>query len=154
MTSFYRPSSARRFAAVAISLLALGASGCGSPATPVQEAAQSRMKVLGILYGMFASDRGGYPASEEQFISFLKQAPTNWDKLVAAPKELLQSPRNGEPLTVFYGSSVKPPAEGGFPWIAYETSAIDGKRLIVNARGSVVLVSDQEFSQLVPNPSK
>jgi hypothetical protein len=129
---------AERFA-VCLMLAMFFAVGCGKAPSAVPDARLTHMKVLGKLYGKCMSrQRGAYPRDE------------NWNKLAPSAKGFLSSPRNGEPLTVLYGAKVKEPVEGGFPWIAYETSSIDGARLIVNAQGTVELVDDQEFSQRVP----
>jgi hypothetical protein len=141
---------AERFA-VCLMLAMFIAVGCGKAPSAVPDASLTHMKVLGKLYGKCMSyQRGAYPRDETAFIAFLEQGPENWNKLAPSAKGFLSSPRNGEPLTVLYGAKVKEPVEGGFPWIAYETSSIDGARLIVNAQGTVELVDDQEFSQRVP----
>jgi hypothetical protein len=144
------PPVAERFA-VCVTLAIFFAVGCGEASSTVPDASFTHMKVLGKLYGKCMSQqRGVYPRDEATFIAFLERAPENWNKLAPSAKGFLSSPRNGEPLTVLYGAKVKEPAEGGFPWIAFETTPVDGKRLIVNAQGTVELVDDQEFSQLVP----
>src|SRR5690606_24362290 len=105
----------------------------------------------GKLYGKCMSQRQGAPPRDEAaFIAFLDQASESWNKLAPSAKDFLSSPRNGEPLTVLYGSKVKDPADGGLPWIAFESTPIEGERLIVNAQGLVELVDEQEFEQLVP----
>ena len=113
------------------------------------------MKVLGKLYGrMTSQQRGAYPRNEAAFIAYLEREPANWNKLAPSAKQFLSSPRSGEPLRILYGAEVKDPVEGGFPWIAYESSPLDGQRLIVNAQGLVEFVDNQKFGQLVPNPSE
>jgi hypothetical protein len=134
-----------------IVLICLAASivlpGCGTPAATSPDADRDHMKVVGLLYGMYQSQHGEPPSSQERFEAFLQQSPANWEKLASTPKELLSSPRNGKPLQIIYGKSA---ASSGDPWVAYEAEAIDGGRLIVNDRGSVRLVDEEQFHQLVP----
>jgi hypothetical protein len=107
------------------------------------------MKVLGLLYGMYQSDFGAPPASQEKFVAYLEKSPENWNKIAPSTEQLLASARDGAPLVIAYGNAGKSTSQGD-PWIAYEANAIDGRRLIANAFGHVRLVDEQEFSQLVP----
>lgn len=139
-----------RFASAVIAILVLSVcAGCGSKPSEAPDAALTHMKVLGKIYGkMVSQQRGSYPQDETAFVAYLEQMPENWNKLAPSAKQFLSSPRSGEPLKILYGTEVKEPSEGGFPWIAFETTPVDGMRLIVNAQGTVELVDDQKFSQL------
>ena len=141
-------------AAIWISLGLLLGSGCGpTVATTAGDRDLSHMRVLGLLYGRYMSDHGGsVPADQAQLAAYLEREPANWEKLAASPAEFLTKGRDGHPLVVLYGKEVKTPADGGLPWVAYESAAIDGQRMIVNACGAVQTVDDQELAQLIPSP--
>lgn len=108
------------------------------------------MKPLGVLYGKFLARSGGHPPkSEEQFRQFLA---TYGEKRLAAlgvtdVDPLFLSPRDGQPLVVFYGK-LGPPGPAGQPYVAYEQSAIDGQRYVASAVGSVAVMDDQRFNQI------
>lgn len=141
----------RQFVVASIPFLLLVAVGCGSQSAPIAKEGQDQLKVLGMLYGMFMSEhRGAAPVDQAEFVSFLGLEPANWEKIAGSPEELLNSPRTGEPLVVLYGEQARSREEGEFPWIAYESQPVDGRRLIVNARGNVQAVDEDELSQLVP----
>lgn len=135
-----------------IILIQLMASGCESTVAPTDDRAVAHMKVLGLLYGQYMSEHSGAPpASQDQFVAYLQREPANWEKLASSPQEFLASARGGESLVVLYGSDVKTPADGGFPWVAYEAQTIDDRRQVVNAQGNVQGMNEQEFAQLFPD---
>lgn len=122
--------------------------GCGTPSSAKLDSSQSHMKVVGLLYGMYESNYGEPPASQERFEAFLQQAPANWEKIASTPQQLLTSPRDAKPLTIVYG---KKASTADDPWVVYEAEPVDGSRLMANSRGSVKLVDEQEFQQLIPS---
>jgi hypothetical protein len=136
-------------AVVWVTLAVLFTAGCGSAPSANNDPAQAHMKVLGLLYGLYQSDFGAPPASQEKFVAFLQKSPENWNKIAPTAEQFLASAREGAPLVVIYGNAAKATAAGD-PWIAYEANAVDGQQLIVNAFGHVHLVDEQEFSQFVP----
>lgn len=124
--------------------------GCSKSASKeVRSAEQSNLKPLSILYGRFqASNENRPPANEADFKKYikatgestLKQFNTDADKLFV-------SPRDGQPYVVYYGKSVPPSGV-----IAYEREGVGGERIVAYPFGSVGLVDDARFRQLVPNP--
>jgi len=125
--------------------------GCGGTAPVSSDRAVDHFKVLGILYADYlASHNRTPPPDEATFLSFLEREPANWNKLAPTASEFLTSPRTGQPLRVAYGRLPQAPADGSLPWVASDSSALDGKLMMVNLRGSVRLVEETEFSQYFP----
>jgi hypothetical protein len=98
------------------------------------------------------ADNGGKaPANADQLAAHLQREPANWDKLAASPQEFLSLGSDGSRLVVLYGNDVKAIGDG-VPWVAYESTEVDGARLVVNAQGGVQLMDKAEFGQHFPNP--
>jgi hypothetical protein len=126
--------------------------GCGSKEVARGDHATAHLKVLGILYGQCMADNGGKaPANADQLAAHLQREPANWDKLAASPQEFLSLGSDGSRLVVLYGNDVKAIGDG-VPWVAYESTEVDGARLVVNAQGGVQLMDKAEFGQHFPNP--
>lgn len=135
-------------AALVTSAVCSALAGCGAAQPADDRRSTDHMKVVGLLLAEYASSHGGaMPATQEDFVKFLEREPANWNKLVSAPAELLNSPRNGKPLTLVLGAKPKEPADGSLPWIAYESEGVDGKHFMVNLRGNVREVSTAELAQ-------
>ena len=144
-----------RHRAVACILLgALVASGCGSggEASVGSKRDITHLRVVGILYGRcMDANRGLAPTNEEQFIAFMQREPENWNKLAPTPKQLLTSPRDGQPLVIVYGRSLKDDPEIGFPLIAHEKTGVDGQQIVISASGVIQPKSAEEIAQLFPS---
>jgi hypothetical protein len=128
--------------------------GCGgSPATtPPPDDDVTQLRMVGALYGKYLSDHtGAPPANMAQFVAFLERDPAGWNKVASTPQQFLTSPRDDQPLVLVFGAAVKDPPEGGFPWIAHEATGVDGRVMIVNARGNAELKSPEQVGQLFPN---
>jgi hypothetical protein len=147
----------RPFRCAATLALLIGAAlsaGCGSGegGAVVEKRDVSQMRVVGILYGRCMQANGGAaPANEEKFAAFMQQEPENWNKLAPTPKELLTSPRDGQPLVVVYGRRLKDDPEIGFPLIAHEKTGVDGQQMVISTNGTVQLKSPDEVAQLFPS---
>jgi hypothetical protein len=112
----------------------------------------SHLRVVGILYGRYMEAHGrAAPANEEQFIAFLQQEPGNWNKLAPTAKELLASPRDGQPLVVVYGRPLKDDPEIGFPLIAHEKTGVDGQLIAISSSGTIVPKSSEDIARLFPS---
>jgi hypothetical protein len=130
--------------------VALG-SGCGSPAAQSNGTADTRMRLLGRLYGQFMAENNGQPPMDEsQLIGFLgKSAEFLKTQGVANLQELLVSARDGQPLVVLYGKQIVEDENSGFPWIAYESQGRDGKKYMIGARGNVDQMTSEQIEAMV-----
>ncbi|MCI0699640.1 MAG: hypothetical protein L0241_00950, partial [Planctomycetia bacterium] len=62
---------------------------------------------------------------------------------------LLISPRDGKPIVIVPGFSPNlEPKDDEQSIVAYEQTGADGKRMTVDIRGTVVLVTDEEFAEI------
>ncbi|QDT73566.1 hypothetical protein [Lacipirellula limnantheis] len=159
----WRPSAARSaltaYRRRALSDLPLGLlvagllliAGCGTAPAASSDRATDHMKVVGLLYAEYlASHSGAAPANQESLVAFLEREPANWNKLAPSAGALLNSPRDGKPLIVVYGKKPAEPADGSLPWVAYESETVDGQRMMVNLRGQVRQIGEQEIAQYFP----
>jgi len=142
------------FAARATYLLAglMVLAGCGSTSVaPASERDISHLRVVGKLYGLCMSAKGGAaPANQGELVAFIQRDPSLWNKLAATPDELLTSPRDGQPLVFVFGKAVKDPVEGGFAWIAHEAAGVDGQQAVINLSGGIQFVDSAEVAKYFP----
>ena len=128
----------------------VGLVGCGTPAAAPSQSQDAHLKVLGILFGQCMSSAGGKaPATQQVFVDFLATQQENWDKFAPSAEAFLTKSQDGKEIEVLFGKAVQSPPDGGLPWVAYQPQP-DGMFRVVNARGYVKLVDQQEFSQLFP----
>jgi hypothetical protein len=127
-------------AALLVTCLISELTGCGSSlSTSSGDSREARgvLKVLGIEYARFVDEHGGRPPADKQELSvFFK---TRQDRIPGLQDvgQLFVSPRDSEPLVIFYGKTMPPADESGFPTIAREATGAGGICLVVNARGGV-----------------
>ena len=133
------------FSAVAVTC---ASSGCSKSAEKeVLTAENSNLKPLSILYGQFqTTNQNRAPANEAEFKKFLSTTGQSLLKQFGTdPEKVFISDRDGQPYVVFYGKQV--PASGV---IAYESEGVGGGRIVAYPFGSVGLVDESRFHQLVP----
>jgi len=119
--------------------------GCGSRSSmqpydaKTVEAADQFRKVAAAYNQAYQKKRR--PPTADDLKPFLKQH--------GDPEALLISPLDGKQLVIVPGFSPDiEPGEGERSIVAYEQSGVDGKRMTVDVRGTVVFVSDDEFAQI------
>jgi len=124
--------------------MALFAAGCGAAPMATYDAKTvdmaEQMRKVSAAFNQ-AYQRNRRPPTAEDLKPFLKQ--------VGDPDALLVSPRDGKPLVIV--STFSPeltPAEGERSIIAYEQTGVDGKRMTVDVRSTIVFVTDEEFAKL------
>lgn len=143
-----------------VALLILPA-GCGEPEVTESRLDQAHLKVLGIMYGKFMSERRGQaPKNEEEFLGYLNANRPSWEKIVDSAEQLLASPYNQKPLVIFYGDQYTKRNTNGSLWMAYEQAgggqAGDeqakggGQQRVISIRGNVELVDSQQLQQMFP----
>lgn len=135
-----RHTCSNMMAALLVACLIVHAVSCSSsPSEPAGNARAARgvLKVLGIEYARFVAQNDGRPPADKgELAAFLE---TRKDR-ISGLKEIEQlfiSPRDSEPLLIFYGESMPPVDESGFPLVAREASGVAGQCLAVNTRGGV-----------------
>ena len=124
--------------------------GCTESVSNTDAGAEdTRLKLLGIMYGKFLSANGGNPPKDEQqLLRYLESTPRSWEKLVSNPVELLNSPYDGEPLNILYGVEFKKQAEARNPIIGYERTGVNGLQKVITVRGSL---KDMKSDQIPDN---
>jgi hypothetical protein len=131
-----------------MSLLAFA--GCSRSTPPTAAPTGAPLKEYASFYEEFLrTHKNQPPANEQEFRAFLE---TKQDQLAAAGlsmESMFQSPRDGAPLTWVYGR--KPPVGGyGETYVAYETTPVDGKTLVVGLHGTQVQMDDAWFRRVFP----
>jgi hypothetical protein len=133
-----------RFAPL-LGLAALTAVGCGSPEVkPLDEetmAAVRHFQRIGTAYNRAYQANRKPPSSANDLKPFLKEAGGGGDALL--------SPNDGKPVVIVPGVAMDaPPEEGARSIVAYEQTGVNGKRMMVDVRGMVHTVSDEEFAKI------
>ena len=126
--------------------------GRGKSDVPVGDAAE-RIRKLALAYVEFASTNGGRgPSNQEALAKFLQRQ----DKIsIEEANGLFVSPRDNEPYVIRWGQTPMGRPVGGQPpkpnIIIYEKTGADGTRYVADGRLSVKELSDEAFSQAVPD---
>jgi hypothetical protein len=125
--------------------------GCGSPNVQTSPGGDAQLRLLGRLYGQYMADHNGQgPVDEMQLVAYLeKSADFLKSQGIAVPRDLLKSPRDGQPLSVVYGKQVVVDENTGFPWVAWESQGLDGKRYIIGARGNIDEMTKEQIEAMV-----
>jgi hypothetical protein len=127
-------------AALLVACLIGNVTGCGTASNAPSgdaRAARGVLKVLGVEYGRFMAQHDGRsPVDKEQLVAFLE---TRKDRITGLKdiEQLFVSPRDNEPLVIYYGKSTPPADDSGFPAVAREATGAAGKCLVANTRGGV-----------------
>lgn len=124
-------------------------SGCGRPeAKNVVTAESSNIKPLSVLYGQYQSQHNKPPANEAEFKKFVATTgKSTLDSFGTDPEAVFISQRDNQPYVIFYAGKIPPSGV-----IAYEREGVNGERVVAMPFGSVGLVDETRFNQLVPNP--
>jgi hypothetical protein len=128
----------------------LGGVGCGGSNGPPgsQELDTYAPRALAVFYGEFSTENGGRaPKDETEFREFLA---TRSDRMAEGGLDIervMTSPRSNQPWVVAYGSA-GPLQLDGRSLVAYEPTAVDGQRLVVNVRGGLEKIEDSKFSSV------
>ncbi|HKB04985.1 MAG TPA: hypothetical protein VKD90_22370 [Gemmataceae bacterium] len=117
--------------------------GCGSEPVKYDETtikAADQFRRVAVAYNQ-AAGRKRKVASADDLKPFLKEH--------GDPDALLVSPLDGKPIVVVPG--ITPGAEPGDDEqmiVAYEREGVNGKRMTVDIRGTVVIVSNDDFAKI------
>jgi hypothetical protein len=134
----------RRFGPLLCS--ALLAVGCGTKVPEPLDAetveASRHFQKIATAYNRAFQARRKPPASASDLKPYLKEGGKDTDAL-------LVSPNDGKPVVIVPG--VAPdvlPADDELSIVAYEQTGVNGKRMAVDIRGMVHLVSEEEFAKI------
>lgn len=123
---------------------ALVALGCGQTVPTYDQMTidtADQFRKVGMAYTK-AYQKKRSPPTVDDLKAYLKQQGEN-------PDTLLTSPRDGQPLVIVTGFSPDKEAKGDeLPIVAYEKNGVNGRRVTVDSRGTVVLYSDADFAKL------
>jgi len=121
--------------------------GCSGTSASLgnEKVARGAIKVLGVEYANYVTSHAGKPpANREELIAFLESRKARIRGLEDV-EQLLRSPRDSEPLTIFYGEKLPPAGDSGYAIIAHEKTKWSGKCLVVDVRGGVKEVLAEEI---------
>jgi len=106
------------------------------------------MKLLGMQYGGYLSEKGAPPPDEPALRSYLKSRLTVLnDYGVKSVDDLLRPGRDGQPLKLIYGSKAPLREHPEYVWVAHEQVGVAGKRLACDSRGGIYEITDTEYSE-------
>jgi hypothetical protein len=126
-------------------------SGCSSPSTDQARDTRS-FKALGLIYGKYVgSNRGRRPPSQAELMKFAiaKESSLLSQLGVNDAAEMFNSPRDGKPLDVVFGTST---VSDPNPIAAYEKQPTNDKRWVVWTSGALMEVDEAEFQTIKPQP--
>jgi hypothetical protein len=127
-------------------MLAVTLTGCGGG--DASSNAHSHIRVLTRFYTRVSMELKRPPKDEAEFKDKIKATNADLSAFGAdSVDELFVSERDGQPLKVVYGSPPK-----GSDVVVWETTGVDGKRMVGHQIGSVEEVDEAKFRELVPNP--
>jgi hypothetical protein len=127
-------------------LAALAVAGCSSPEVqPLSEdemVAVRHLQAIGAAYNRAYQARRKPPASANDLKPYLKPEPGARDPFV--------SPRDGQPIVIVPGVAmdVRPASDDEQMIVAYERDGVNGKRLTVDVRGTIVPYTAEQFAKL------
>jgi hypothetical protein len=135
----------------AIAFVAIPSAGCGGGASPTATVDYASVRAMGEMYGLYQQEHSGQaPKDEQAFREFLASKQEALDRLNLTVDGMFVSPR-GQPLEWVYGS--RPPRSPGGTFFAFEKTAVEGKRLVIGARGMYEEMDDVKFKKLFPKAS-
>jgi hypothetical protein len=122
----------------------LFAAGCGSDPVKYDETtlkAADQFRKVAVAYNQAAGRKKGGITSAADLKPFLKEH--------GDPDALLVSPLDGKPIVVVPGLNPTAAPVGDEQMIvAYEQDGVNGKRMTVDVRGTVVIVTADDFRQI------
>jgi hypothetical protein len=131
----------------ATSVVLLPLSGCGgNPEIPKIPEEQQNILYILRAYCKFNGERQRTPASLDELKPLLKE--------FGDPEKIVRSPRDGQPYVLVGGLDIsRVPSGGVLPVVAYERIGVDGKRQVIDLRGTIRLLTPEEFGKLKFPPS-
>lgn len=126
--------------------------GCGEqPAEVVADVpeTQSRLMAIRRAYVAFTESNSRPPRSDKELLSQLGEGQG---------AGALTSPRDGQPLKIFYGFDVRQDLDATavgqtLPALAYEQTGADGARWVLTVSGAIHELGEEDFAKVTPPPS-
>ena len=131
-------------------LVALAGCGGGSGGGGVAVGEYARIRGMSNLYsGYLAAHKNQTPPNEQAYREYLATKQEELDRLGLTVDDMFTSPRGSQPLQWVYGR--RPPSRAGIRYVAYETTPVDQKRLVLGTAGMYELMDDADFRSVFPN---
>jgi hypothetical protein len=133
------------FAVLAVGVCTVSfTTGCGSEPVKYDETtlkAADQFRKVAVAYNQAAQKKRSGPVSAETLKPFLKEH--------GDPDAMLVSPLDGKPIVIVPGITASmEPADDEQMIVAYEQQGVNGKRMTVDIRGTVVIVEDDDFAKI------
>jgi hypothetical protein len=136
--------------------------GCGSKVTRADLPSEEKhILKLASLYSDFRAKNGRAPSNIKELKDFAGRMSKE-DREARGLEDLEQaftSPRDNQPYKVVPPQAVRPAGKGGPPGppmpmvIIYETTGVDGKRMVASGMGGGAFeLTDERLREYVPNP--
>jgi hypothetical protein len=142
---------ATRYVLAALALTCAVAGGCGGdgPAAtgPVDHATVRAM--AGFYEGYLATHNNAPPKDEQAFREYLNGKQADLEKFNLTVDKMFTSPRGVGPFHWMYGGR-PPTGASGMTYIGYETTPVEGKRLVIATRGMYEELAEAEFKKAFP----
>ncbi|MCC6127109.1 MAG: hypothetical protein IT426_19280 [Pirellulales bacterium] len=141
-----RPSPPPRprilFLPTILSAVLLSFSGCGGePEIPKIPDEEQNILFLLRAYCKFNGEHQRTPKSLDEMKPLLKE--------FGDPEKIILSPRDGQPYILVGGLDIsQAPSGGALPVVAYERNGVNGNRQVIDLRGSIRLLTPEEFKKL------
>lgn len=121
--------------------------GCGGGNAAKSDPSKSNLAAFSTLYARFRiANRGQNPKNENELRSFIEsKGSTVLEAAGLSVDDVFVSNRDNEPIVVVYGD--KPLICDGQEVIAYESTSLDGERLVASPTGSAMFVNEATFSE-------
>lgn len=141
------------FGRLVLALVVLSLAGCGGggagPTSDQSDEDGAKWQAMGTLYGDYLTANNKQPPKDEQtFRQFLGTKQDALEQAGITLDEMFVSPR-GQPLKWIYGQTPRMNLVG-MPVAAYEAQPVDGKRLVITARGVYDVMDESRFRELFP----
>ena len=144
-------SSVGVLSATIATYLVATAIGCGGSKVITADLDPNLVLLTKLYVDHLNANQGMPPRDRQQFEEFIRAHGSQriGDRAAENLEKLFISTRDGQPLVIFYGKISDPQLQGSV--VGHEEVGIDGKRCVGMRYGTVQLVDQKEFEQLVPN---
>jgi hypothetical protein len=143
-----KATSVWRFAIIAS--VAGAITGCGGAIgeTGGDSETRRRLSMIASIYGDYLAMHGNSPpASESDFVAaFTDHAPRLKALKLPESKDLLVSPRDGQPFLLAYDAKTQ---RAFAPWVAVERVGVGGKLLGVQGRGVIAEATPDQLPEAI-----
>jgi hypothetical protein len=115
--------------------------------------AHRQLAVMANLYGEYLQANNNIPPKDEAaFLSFLNEDSGSRLKIYNVDNldELLISARDKQPFVIVCGQRRAPKDSPDTPWVAYERTGVEGKRLAAQVRGATEELTPEQIKSEFP----